>query len=294
MAIRYCKTLTPGQIRAMHRLYNQSFQRIRTSESCFRARLGLEGEVNAVLEERQGALLGYGLIEKNCLKVLAVAPEESGRGLGSALLRAAEEQICRRMPQADRVLLGSGAGGYLMPGVPMKPENDASAWFARRGYAPSWISMDMIIDLETMPSIQMPQGVELRWRCEQNPEEVLRSAECAESVEKGWGDFYKKPGQRVLLAMEGRQIVGVNLVDQTLGVLYGESLPQAAGFGCLAVAEDHRDRGIGRALCLAAMEALKALGAEQCFIGYTYLENWYGKMGARKYMGYWMGEKRLI
>lgn len=290
MAIRFCESLRAGQIREMHQIYNQSFERIRTGEDRFRERLGLEGPVCALMEERQGAVMGYALVRGNCLQLLAVRREARGKGLGSALLTAAEEKM---RVGANRLLLGSGAGGYLVPGVPMEPENDASEWLARRGYAPGWISLDMVIKLSEAPSFEPVRGIDIRWRNERDPGEVLRSAECAETIVPGWGKFYQQPGQRALLALDGERIVGVNLVDQTLGGLYSQSLPRAAGFGCLGVRESHRERGIGRALCLSAMEALKALGAGECFIGYTYLEDWYGKLGAKKYMEYWMGEKRL-
>lgn len=49
MAIRFCESLGAGQIREMHQIYNQSFERIRTGEDRFRERLGLEGPVCALM-----------------------------------------------------------------------------------------------------------------------------------------------------------------------------------------------------------------------------------------------------
>ena len=72
MAIRFCESLGAGQIREMHQIYNQSFERIRTGEDRFRERLGLEGPVCALMEERQGVVMGYALVLGNCLQLLAV------------------------------------------------------------------------------------------------------------------------------------------------------------------------------------------------------------------------------
>lgn len=40
-------------------------------------------------------------------------------------------------------------------------------------------------------------------------------------------------------------------------------------------------------------EELKNLGCDIAFIGYTYLEKWYGKLGYKTIVRYWMGEKDL-
>jgi hypothetical protein len=38
---------------------------------------------------------------------------------------------------------------------------------------------------------------------------------------------------------------------------------------------------------------LKNRGFKTCHIGYTYLDSWYGKLGAKKYIDYWIGAKKL-
>ncbi len=38
---------------------------------------------------------------------------------------------------------------------------------------------------------------------------------------------------------------------------------------------------------------LKEIGCKQCHIGYTWIDWWYGKLGAVKYMNYWKGYKKI-
>lgn len=46
-------------------------------------------------------------------------------------------------------------------------------------------------------------------------------------------------------------------------------------------------------LCQDALDILKARGCPPVFIGYTWLEDWYGKLSAKRCNDYWMGEKTL-
>jgi hypothetical protein len=46
-------------------------------------------------------------------------------------------------------------------------------------------------------------------------------------------------------------------------------------------------------LCQDALLELKAAGYKICHIGYTYLDKWYGKLGAELYIYYWIGNKSL-
>lgn len=40
-------------------------------------------------------------------------------------------------------------------------------------------------------------------------------------------------------------------------------------------------------LCRHAISSLKYRGCKTCFIGYTWLDKWYGKLGAVRYVDYW-------
>ncbi|MFR2345171.1 MAG: GNAT family N-acetyltransferase, partial [Acutalibacteraceae bacterium] len=74
---------------------------------------------------------------------------------------------------------------------------------------------------------------------------------------------------------------------------YTESHPETSAFGPLGVLEAFQNRGVGMRLCQTALDRLKARGIQRVYIGYTWLEDWYGKLGAKRCMAYWMGEKTL-
>lgn len=114
--------------------------------------LGILGhERNTVLEERdaQGHLIGAAVINKSTILMLCVDAEYRNRGIGSRLLREAEEAM--RADGFDKINVGGGFD-YLAPGVPTAKryyaaENEklypgldeaASDFFTKRGYVHSW------------------------------------------------------------------------------------------------------------------------------------------------------------
>ena len=159
------------------------------------------------------------------------------------------------------------------------------------------VPMDMTVDFSETDhfDFELIEGFLIRSRQQDDTAEVLSSAACAENVVQGWGEFYF-PAERpaaVAIELSSGKIAGTILIDTDSGCLYEKSLPQMGSFACIAVSEEFRNRGIGHALCCFAMQRMKKAGLRGCFIGYTYLEDWYGKMGAKKQTEYWMGEKRI-
>jgi predicted N-acetyltransferase YhbS len=72
--------------------------------------------------------------------------------------------------------------------------------------------------------------------------------------------------------------------------LLGEN---TGGIGPLGVAESLRGNGIGLALAARVTELLHQRGMETSYIGYTWLLDWYGKLGYRLWRDYTMSWKKL-
>jgi beta-N-acetylhexosaminidase len=54
-----------------------------------------------------------------------------------------------------------------------------------------------------------------------------------------------------------------------------------------------RNRGIGLTLAAYATDVLRREGFRHSYLGYTWLEQWYGRLGYRTFRSFWMGEKAL-
>ena len=60
------------------------------------------------------------------------------------------------------------------------------------------------------------------------------------------------------------------------------------GVGALGVAESMREQGIGLALAARATELVHERGLERSYLGWTWLVNWYGKLGYQVWQEYVM------
>lgn len=126
----------------LYTLYRPCFPDYPAAEAVFRECLKRErGQV--LYAGEGGETVGYALIHGGSLSLLCVDRRYRNRGHGAALLEAAETRI--RASGADRVLLGRGRY-YLLQGVPAE-DPAVPAFFERRGYAASWTSVNMRLDL---------------------------------------------------------------------------------------------------------------------------------------------------
>lgn len=293
--MKICQKLSQAECQEMLSIYNSCFEHIQTTEKIFADRLALHRGAQVILAQKERSIAGFCVVYQDVLLMLCVREELRGCGIGSQLLAEAENLI--RKSGWEKVLLGSKSGTYLTPGVPMDSKSNAAVWFEKRGYCYQWTSYDMTVDFSEIEDFYFApiEGFLIRSRQPDNAAEVLASAACAENTVQGWGEFYL-PADRpaaIVIELSSGKIAGVILIDINSGCLYEKSLPKMGSFACIAVPREFRHRGIGRALCCFAMQRMQKAGLRGCFIGYTYLENWYGQMGAKKQTEYWMGEKRI-
>ena len=284
--------LTHGEYTEMKALYDACFPRLRASQEDFRARLALGADAEvflAYLKTGEPHFIGYAVVYRGALLLLVVAEPFRGLGVGSALLARAEARIFRGH---DTVTLGHEGGTYLLTGV---PADSPGAWdfFVRRGYARSWTACDLTVDLRAYrrrPELCYPGGdVVIRSRGDTADARGLAKA-CGDRIDEGWGDYYAN-ADGVIVAERGGEFIGA-VIAGTEERIFSESLPGAGELGCLGVLDEYREKGIGASLCSAALDRLAEAGVACCFIGYTWLDKWYGKFGAVKYVEYVMGEKR--
>lgn len=280
--MRTYSKLTDEQIDKMLSIYNNSFDLIKTDKNMFVKRLKINAGSKVSIEDDVD--YGFVVFDKSAILLICVAPSSRNKGLGSKLLYKAESEIAKT---SDKIKVGSGST-YLIAGIPQDPQSDASEWFARRGYKTDWVCFDMIVDLgKFAPVIQLdslPKNISIKIRDNTNCSEVEESSITAEDISQGWGEVYNNEDKMVMLALDKNKVVGVNMIEK--GCLFPKSLANAGIFGCLGVKAEYRKHGIGMKLYQEALIQLKKMGCKFCHIGYTYLDWWYGKLGAKKYINY--------
>ncbi len=239
--------------------------------------------------------------------LVMVDPECRRRGIGRALLERGLERL--RARGAREAQLGSGGMAYFWAGVPSNLP-DAWAFFQACGWPYAETSFDLVRELHRYAT---PPEVYSRIR---RPHTEISSATSEDvpailafegSHFPRWLRYFQMMVERggleeIVLARDTRtgEILGTSFATDfrepswRTDFVWQELLgADTGGVGPLGVAEEARGNGIGLALAARVTERLKERGLASCFVGYTWLVEWYGKLGYRIWQEHRMSHRSL-
>jgi GNAT superfamily N-acetyltransferase len=238
--------------------------------------------------------------------LVLVDPAQQRRRIGRALQDRALDVLRERGVRS--VQLGSGGFAYFWAGV---PANLPGAWafFEACGWRDEERTFDLVADLEeyTTPSgvYERPGSAGVRIH-----EATSADAPGIRAFAAGCFPHWLRYYEQVLDQGEYGDIVLAKDADGvTAGISYAMDFRTEAGrndfvwqsllgravggVGPLGVAESMRGRGIGLALAARVTEMLRVRGLATSFVGYTWLVDWYGKLGYRVWREYRISRKAL-
>lgn len=176
------------------------------------------------------------------LRILIVDRAQRGRGLGSALLKDAEQRGVR--------VIAAEAGNYFLPGT---PENDpgSRAFFAHRGYNESRWTWNL------HAALHAPLESSAHDATDDTRSRVL------DFIGTHFGRIWRFEANRgeIVYTSEGNRISGFAAYDANNHGL--------GFFGPTGVDPALRGRGLGRQLLLAALERLRRQGHRRAVIPWT-------------------------
>jgi beta-N-acetylhexosaminidase len=221
----------------------------------------------------------------NAIWLLHVLQEYRNKGIGTLLYESVQQNV------KGKWTAGSGTG-YWWQGVPVGCGED---FLEKRGFKWSWTSIDMILSLEqwSNPGIKITSYIDIL-----KPEDSNLLIDMLKFEEdlSGWVGFYKtmidnSEHDRILVAHSDNTIVGCAMVLKEKDVRWHGNIDEkVGGIGCIGVKEEYRERGIGAALAAEVHCRLKIAGYTHSYVGYTWLKEWYGKMGYKVFCRQLMGE----
>lgn len=232
---------------------------------------------------------------------LLVAPAWRRQGIGRALLAQGVAHLRRR--GVTRVQLGGGARSYFWPGVPLDLP-DAVAFFAACGWPEVERSFDLVLPLR---DVRQPAGIDealVRQRVQIAPATPWQMPAILAFERRQfpqWLPFFEQPAAHGactdVLAASGPDgaVLGTALLLDPRAAWRERPFTWAAilgadtgGIGALGVAESWRGRGIGLALAARVTASLLERGTATSYVGWTWLVDWYGRLGYRPWREYWM------
>lgn len=235
------------------------------------------------------------------LLAILVEPSQQRQGAGASLLANIERLLSR--DGCSALTLGFGPGGeYFWPGVPTL-ESPAWPFFAKLG----WRECDRTFDLvQELSDYQAPTAIHKRVEDQEiilGPADPLLRDRLLEFEQRSfpvWSPFFEDALRRsdygnILVACDREGcVIGSVLLDCLSPRMWRHTLGGACGaLSVLGVKEENQKAGVGLALASRAMELLRDRGCLRCYIHWTGLTDWYGKLGATIWAEYRMSSKRI-
>jgi beta-N-acetylhexosaminidase len=232
------------------------------------------------------------------IMLLLVEKTEQRTAIGTLLLAAGLAHLKRKgMRDAQ---LGGGGNAYFWPGVPTNLPG-AVSFFEALGWHFTETSVDMVMNLKDYTTsafvLERIQPLQLVFQIANQPDfsDLLRFEKA--NFPQWYGYFLSKYEQEqygdVLYVKDHTNtIVGTVIVES--GPIWQQLLGNNTGtLGAIGVAEEMRGQGIGLALAAKATEMLKTRNMTTAFLGWTWLIDWYGKLGYIVWREYQMSWKQL-
>jgi len=251
-----------------------------------------------------GSELRAGKAREASIVLLMVDPESQRLGIGTRLLNSALETF--RANQVSSVHLGAHAEKPFWNGIPACLPG-AQRFFEQHGWDLYEKSYDLVADLRGFQApgwvLERPRqhGACIRVAGTEDVPGLLSFLGREFADWRPWfvREVEKRGTDGILIAVQAEQVVGTLLMSDVRSTdwtgwqwraLLGEDM---GAIGAVGVAESQRDKGIGLAMVAQASGILRDRGIRHCFIHWTWLVDWYGRLGYQAWGEYWMARKAL-
>ncbi len=216
-------------------------------------------------------LVGLVVTSERWIRLIAVHPDKRGRGVGSALLAAAESRVAAYGAPAVRTL--DQPGNYLAPGIDER-NLDTVAWFERRGYRRVRENSNLLLPVRENPKVTPARAQEMARRAAEAGYEVRRarrseraalSAQIVLGFSRAWAFEVDRaidqdpPAVHVALTRAGELVAFAAHDGNNSGLGW---------FGPAGTLEQHRQHGLGEALLLACLLDVAEAGFDVCTIAW--------------------------
>lgn len=237
--------------------------------------------------------------ETAAIVCILVERAQQRKGVGTKLIDVVTKEL--KQKGIKRISLGSGGYSYFWPGVPNNLDS-AIKFFEKLGWQYSETSVDMTMKLK---EYETPSSVIKRTNNLGITFELAKNEQIKDILgfeKKNFPNWYKyfsstvnknELGDILIAKSSQENILGSVLIDRDKKVWNRLLGNKVGALGALGVSEDARGQGVGLALTAQGTEILKASGVDVCYLGWTWLIDWYGKLGYKVWCEYQMGTKNI-
>ncbi|MDE6132635.1 MAG: GNAT family N-acetyltransferase [Oscillospiraceae bacterium] len=277
----------------IYKLFLECFPQFPMTENVFRRLLDIDN--CQIITHRDGdKLTGFTAVDGNCIRLICVAPEFRGRGIGHVLMQKSEEAIVQN--GFKTAFLGGQDSEFFIGAVTPEEQwkNMQNNFFENEGYTAHNGCLEMRMnmsdfDFEELDIPPCPNNITFGYISEDRKTELVAAVK---KVSEEWVQYFTFDSPIFVAETDGK-IASVCIVDTNADTIISTDKNSIGVVGCVGTVPEYRRKGIGLAMVANAVQDAKQKGCDEIFIHYTYLDWWYGRLGFKTFLHYWFGEKEL-
>ncbi len=272
----------------IYSLFRECFPQLTASYDSF-TRLLKPDECEIIKRTENGAVIGFGIRCGEHIRLLCVAPDSRGKGIGSDILSECENMISSA--DYEHAVLGEDSWFFLGAVLSEdKWDSRSSDFFEKRGYVFSDSCMEMSAKAAELDMGSVPHTDAEHRFIRPDEHDMLISA--VARVDKDWCRYFSDD-TCTFASLCGNEIVSFCIAeDHCTTLITGEGI-NIGSVGCVGTVPEMRKKGYGLAMVAAASDILRNRGCSDIYIHYTGLDKWYGKLGFKPLIRFATGKKLL-
>lgn len=232
----------------------------------------LSGIKNAFIIEEEN---GFAAVSDNNIILLCVHPDHTCKGIGTRLLKAAEQHI--KDNGFDKAIIGGTSSQLFIGAV-----SHSADFFRKNGYSLSPDIAEMKLELADFSAdicpFTAPEGVTFGYYSG-SKEQLLNAVA---QVSKDWVQYFDSGN--IFCGFFNNEVASFCIVDEDIRCLLSDGKSKVCSIGCVGTVPKFRRKGIGLKMVALAAEDMKRKDADKCFIHYTAVYNWYARLGAEPFL----------
>lgn len=228
--------------------------------------------------------VGFAMTKENEIKLICVLPEYQRMGYGRALTELSAEAASKKY---GKYLWVGDTGSRLFIGAP----EETAGFFEKMGFdfdAPAFAEMSGDEAQLTEPDFPLPGNIRFDIR---QTDDVIRKA--VAEVDDDWVQYFDRGEVFCAVTLDG-DIAAFCSIEEEAVCLLTDGNTNVGIVGCVGTVPKYRRQGIGLWMVYLASKELFRRGCGKIFIHYTYVYDWYARLGFRTFMRLLTGGRRWI
>lgn len=236
------------------------------------------------------------------IQALLVDEAYRRKGLGSQLLAQVEASFKKR--GIKKLSLGSDPWHYF-PGLPAE-KTELASWFEHQGYKQTGLVYDLINTYSPAENLPLPRAEGAHYE----PLQLKDREQFLQFFKRSFPDrwlyeaikYFEKggSGREFVVLKKSGQIKGFCRLNDGKSPFIAQNVywaplfaEELGGIGPLGIDPEERGRGYGLGIVEAAISLLRRRGIQRIIIDWTDLNDFYGKLGYKKWKSYYTYSKTL-